>query len=339
VKPKNLFNPSMPSNDALRVKWSNSLMHAGPYPATCKRFFKLETLLNAVEKCLNEKDRFIHAGLTSIAGDVPIVALQGDLTYEDENRLVFSLVLTTRARKRVCAQLTVAKNHEECSATLEKECMALGYFSGLCPERIISPTRYGFIYLPDRHKRKDVKREVFAYFCAGPPTLAPLYVASPTQLAPHGPKPKRYTLKETEFLKQSIIGIVARCYTETTFLGIDPDDLYPECFAIKEQQKSGTSVHLVQCPRVRKKLRTGHLIQKLLFGTIKTQKQVLPLAPARPEMFFTALAEAITPEKAREWCNAFFSHRKALIETSHMEKDISLPGRDYLEILGGAVNG
>ena len=325
---------------AYHVKWTSGMEYAGPYPETYKRFFKLETLTNAFEKALKEKDRFIHAGLKAVSDDISLSSLSCDLAYEDSLRYLFLLTIVNKARKKISARFVVAKNHEECSAALEKECLSLEELHPRNPGHVISPARRGVLYLPDRHKRKDVSRELFAYYYRSPVNLAPLYVASPRQLAPHGTRPLCFSLKETDRIKQDIIGIIASCYDEHSQSGLDPRDLYPECFSVQGPAGKGTPVvMLTQCPRVQKKLRSGQLIQRLLYGTFKSSRHVFPLAPERPEGFFEALTRVLPPGMAETWCNAFFSRQKAHPGVLNEEDDALLPGRDYLGVLREVVNG
>ncbi|NLV46951.1 MAG: hypothetical protein GXY07_20915 [Candidatus Hydrogenedentes bacterium] len=326
------------SNGMIRVKWSTSLMYAGPYPAPAKRFFKFETLQNAVEKCLQEKDRFFWSGLNTLSNNLPITSLQCDLIYEDALRLVYSLTLATQSRKLVYARLVIAKNHEECSALLEKECTALTILAERCPGGVAPVAARGVIFLPDRHMRREVSREVFAYFIKVPPGLTPLYVASATQFAPHGPKPARYSVKDTEVLKKSIVRVLAKCYEEKSGSGIVPADLCPECFAVQHPlPANNASSVLLQCPRVRKRLAPGYFMHALMFGILGTGKHRMALAPVNPEAFFDALTGAVGAEKAREWCRSLAHRRPGRDDLSPGEAAVELPGKDYLDALSAVA--
>lgn len=314
------------------------MVYAGPYPIPGKRFYKMETLSNAVEKCLQEKDRFIWAGLKSAVNESSLASVVCDLVYEDAVRLVFSVTLATPARKNVHLRLVVAKNHEECSAAINKECATLAALHERNPQRVVPVAERGVIYLPDRHMRREINREVSAYMYKSPAALTPLYVASSSQLGPRGAKPLRFSLKETETLRKSIVGLLAGCYDEKSFTGVDPKDLTPECFAV-QSPGGDDAVLLVQCPRLRKRMPPGQLVQKLIFGTLGTGATRLAIAPTRPADFFQALARTVSPEKARKWCSAFISHQKTHAEDTRPERDIDLPGRDYFEILAEEMNG
>jgi len=323
----------------LTVKWKSSLAYAGPYPSPGKRFFKMETLSNAVEKCLQEKDRFIWAGLKKAVGDASVTSITCDLVYEDAVRLVFSLTAATQSRKNIFLRLVVAKNHEECSAALSRECTVLAGLSERNPDRLVSIIERGFIFLPDRHLRREINREVAAYLCKAPLNLAPLYVASPSQFGPRGSKPLRYSLKETEAIRKSIICVLAGCYDDKTFTGVDPGDLSPECFAMEYPASANASLLLIQCPRLRKRMPAGQLVQKLLLGTLATGKTRLAIAPARPGDFFEALAGVVTEEKARRWCASFLDHQKVRPDNARNDHDTELPGRDYFQVLSEEING
>lgn len=331
--------PAASSGPFLSVKWKNSLVYAGPYPIQTKRFFKMETFSNAVEKCFVERDRFLWAGLKSATGEAPVTSILCDLIYEDAMRLVFSLTAATQSRKNVFLRLVAAKNHEECSAAINRECSVLSALQERCPGRVPGIIERGFIFLPDRHLRREVNREVSAYLYRAPLNLAPLYVASSSQFGPRNPKPLRYSLKESDLIRRSIIRTLAGCYDDKTFTGVDPGDLGPECFAIEHPVAANPSVSLIQCPRLRKRMPPGQLVQKLLFGILGTGNVRLAIAPAKPADFFNELAGAVTEEKARKWCGSFLDHQKTRPENARGDRDVELPGRNYFEVLSEEING
>ncbi len=319
------------------IKWNASLTYAGPYPTPGKRFYRLETLNNALQQYVHQKSRFLWAGLNSAVKGAGIVSLLFDLIYEDTMRLVYRVTAFTSQRKRIPIRLVVAKNHEECSATLAREYGILGSLHSQAPGRIFLPLQQGLIYLPDRHHRKEVERELFAYLGTPPVELIPLYAASPSQFGPHGPQPLRYSVKDTEALKCALISLLAACYDEQAFSGIDINDLTPESFSVVEGSEKRLSLMLTQCPMIRKRLPSGRFLQKLLFGTLRSGKTVMPVAPARPDQFFQALAKEITEEKARMWCRAFMDRYTRHLHPPQADQDIDLPGKDYVEALAASA--
>ncbi len=321
----------VPVDSGVRVAWSESLRFCGPYPTVYKRFYKLETLKNAVEKALREKDRFLFASIQRHLVCGPPGVVKCDFVYEDALRLVFTLVASNKARKQVALRLVVAKNHEECSAQILAEYEVLTALHQRAPECVVEPCGHGMLYLPDRHHRREVNREVFGYFTKDAPGLSPLYVASNTQLAPHAPKPMRYSKKESEALKLALIRLVVRLYDEATATGVDPAGLYPECLAVPERAQEDGRMLLLQCKQVRKRLYRHKLIHNLLFSVLKTGATVLPLAPARPDDFYDVLCALLPKDTARAWCQAFLA--KASTMNAHEHEEL-LPGREYLAALG-----
>ena len=304
-------------------------MCCGPYPTPSKRFFKLETLTSALEKMLLERDRFFYAELVSQLGNIPLATVEGDLQYEDHLRLVFAISATNRVRKRAALRLCVAKNHEEHSAALRKEFEALNALHPRAPSRIIKPLRPGNIYLPDRYRRANVNREVFAYFTEAFPGTGPLYVASDTQLGPKGPQPKRFSIADTEALKISIVRLIAACHNESTFDGLDPADLAAEHLAIIKQGKAAPEAFLLHCPRLRRRFRPDKMLLHLVFGALKSDRHALPLTPARPERLLEALTKVVGEDTARQWCAAM------LKKAGHMDGNAKedQPGRAYIDAL------
>ena len=305
-------------------------MYCGPYPVAYKRFYKLETLENAVAKALQEHDRFLFASIQSLLGGAPLVAVNCDLVYEDALRLVFTVVISNKLRKQAAVRLVMAKNHEECSAQLLAEYEILKTLHQRAPEHVIEPCGHGILYLPDRHHRREVNREVFGYLTKGASGLRPLYVASNTQLAPHDLKPLRYSKKESETLKLAITRLITSLYDERTATGVDPAGLYPECFVAGVGEKGASTPVLMQCKQLRKRLYRHKLIHNLLFSVLKTGTTVFPLAPARPDHFFEALCAVVSKDTAQAWCQAFLAKTGAM--NAHEYEEL-LPGRDYLAAL------
>ncbi|MCK5863327.1 MAG: hypothetical protein KAH38_12635 [Candidatus Hydrogenedentes bacterium] len=337
MKPKQGWkrSPTKPGPPEIRVAWKESRSYCGPYSVAYKGFYKLETLQNAVGKALQEHDRFLYSTLQSLLGKVSLGAVTCDLVYEDANRLVFTVMASNKARKQASVRLVMAKNHEECSAQLLAEYEILRELHKRAPEFVIEPCGHGIIYLPDRHHRRDVSREVFGYITKGAPGLRPLYVASNTQLAPHDLKPLRYSKKESEALKKAIIGLVAALYNERTATGVDIAGLYPECFVAGEGEKGAVRIVLMQCGKLRKRLYRRKLIHNLLFGVLKTGTTVFPVAPARPDHFYDALCDVVSKDTAQSWCQEFLSKSNAM--RAHVHEEL-LPGRDYLDVLQELTN-
>lgn len=323
--------PTAPSTGAeVRVSWKESRSYCGPYPVAHKCFYKLETLHNAIGKALQEHDRFLYSTIQSLLGRVALGAVNCDLVYEDALRLVFTLVASNKVRKQVALRLVVAKNHEECSAQLLAEYEILKELHKRAPDSVIEPCGHGVVYLPDRHHRREVSRELFGYFTKGAPGFRPLYVASNTQLAPHDLKPLRYSKKESETLKLAAVKIIASLYDERTATGVDPAGLYPECLAVGGGEKGLPRLMLMQCKQLRKRFYRHKLIHNLLFCVLKTGSTVIPLAPARPDHFFETLSSVVSKEAAQSWCQAFLAKSGTLNAHEHEEL---LPGRDYLAAL------
>lgn len=329
-------NTASAPNALVRATWTESRVFCGPYPETHKRFYKIETLRSAVEKALAERDRFFYAGIQALLGTAPLSSLVCDLVYEDATRLVFLLTAANRARKRGTLRYVVAKNHQECSVRLLREYESLTVLHRHAPEHVIEPWRHGVIFLPDRHRRRDINREIFGYLTKDVPGIAPLYVASQTQFAPHDPQPRRFSEKDSEQLKMAVTAMVAALYDERTGVGVDPVALYPECLGARVTDKNAPTLLLLQCRQLRKRMRTRTLIHNLLFGVLRTGAVVMPLAPARPDHFLEALSGAVTPTVAQEWCLSFLAKADAMEAHTHEEL---LPGRDYLDTLEELVRG
>jgi len=314
---------------SVRVAWKESLRFCGPYPVPQKRFYKLETLQNAVYKAMNERDRFLFSSLQSQLGGAP-GSLKCDLVYEDAIRLVFHINTSRKTGKQAAFRLVMAKNHEECSKQLLNEYETLKVLHQRAPEQVIEPCGHGVIYLPDRHRRREINREVFGYLTKEAAGLAPLYVASTTQLAPHDLHPLRYSKRDSELLKLALTRLAASLYDEADATGVDPAGLYPECLAACDNGRKADVLMLAQCRQLRKRFYRHKLIHNLLFGTLQTGGAVFPIAPARPERFFQALCDVVPEAKAKTWCQAFLD--KAGYMNAH-EHEALLPGRDYLAVL------
>lgn len=318
----------IPGN-TIHVAWKESMQFCGPFPVPQKRFYKLETFQNAVKKAVNDRDRFLFSSLQSNLKGAP-GSVKCDLVYEDALRLVFHVTAFRKASKPGNFRLVMAKNHEECSKQLLGEYEVLKLLHQRASQQVVEPCGYGIVYLPDRHHRREVNREVFGYLTKDAAGLAPLYVASATQIAPHNPKPLRYSKKDSESLKLALTRLVASLYDETDATGVDPAGLYPECLAASDNTQQAGQLMLLQCKQLRKRLYRHKLVHNLLFSTFKSGNTVFPIAPARPDHFFQALCEAVSEEKAKIWCQAFLDKSRRLETHEH---EALLPGQEYLAVL------
>jgi hypothetical protein len=317
------------TTNVVRTVWKESLEWCGPYPVSRKRFFKIETLISALEKALGERDRFFHAGLQAAIKSAPLSSVRGDIVYEDSLRLVMAITATYRTNKQSSFRLVIAKNHQECSAALKTEYECLMRLSQRIPDGVIGLQACGTLFLPDRHRRKDFNREPFAYFTDNPSGAVPLYVASPTQLGPRSLQPRRFSLMDTEHIKCALAYFIAGSYDPKSGTGLDIASLTAENIAVQKKEKM-PRVLFISGGRMRKHLRPEVLVQQLLWGTLENEGVVFPLAPANPGHFFKALAEAATQEQAETWCRAF------LRKVPHLEAGLlqsTLPGRQYFEVL------
>ena len=316
-----------------KVKWSASQRFVGPYPEKTKQFFRLETLESALQKKLDERDYFLFRTLRDgLDGKVPD-SLAIDWIYENKSRLVFSLLAGSRQGKHAASFLCLAKNHEEHTAALEQEYQALEILSKKHPKAFVSLLRSGLIFLPDRHQRREVNRELFSYLYKLPGDWSPLYVASSTQWGPRGTEVRRYSVQESERLKYLLICHLVTAYNAESFEGITPRQLAPDDLWVRKNKDRSLDLVIAGCRRLDRKLRPGQLVASLLFGSFSNGKEHLPLAPLLSDDFCSALAEALSKQEATRWGAAFFKQRKRHEGKLSAAQKSYLPGGDYLDAL------
>lgn len=335
IPPKYPVRQGMPK---IKLKWSETLRYAGPYPEKSKQFFRMETLQRALEKKLEEKDYFLYRSFKeSLDGKTPD-SLAVDLIYENKSRLIFSLLIGSRQGKRAMLYLVMAKNHEEFSAALEQEYAAFQAPGMSGHNGFIPILRQGLIYLPDRHQRRDINRELFAWLFRLPGEWTPLYVASSTQWGPRGSEVRRFTVQETEKIKCELIRHLAAAYDPDQLEGVTPRQLSSDDLWVKKNKDRSFSLAIVSCRRRDKKLRPGQFIASLLFGSFGAGQNRLPLAPARPENFRDALMKALPADHAAALLAAFFRQRSMHEKKLTPELKQLLPGADYLDALESCLH-
>lgn len=251
-----------------------------------KRGFQLETLGSAIEHRIRTSDRFIVPSIQSVLGPGTLSSLSFELLHEDRRRLIFDLRALNTRGKRGRFSLVVAKNPVAFSEILEGEHRNLALLSALAPDKMLQVYRGGKVFLPDRHRRADMGRELYAFVAQPVANSYPLAVGRNGQFMTLEPKRHTYTRKATEQLKLLIIDGVLRSYDSKKCECIAIADLNVEDIFTQTTRHGKLRIRIISCPKVLSRIDPTRVIKLILGTTWKAGDSSISLAPEDPRALF-----------------------------------------------------
>ncbi len=286
------------------VRW-HGINEAPPPGKAGKRYFRLDTLARAVERRLERGQTFMHTCIRGNLGPADLATLDFTLAAESSYKLVFHMRATNARRKSADFALVTAKNDTACSALLQAEQGHLRSLFSRARAYAAQPLRSGDFYLPDRYRRSDRGREVFAHLTAWPGPVSAICPASDGQLRTGGPKRQRLSKKETETLRAMICRCITQAYDPEARTGIDLAELTPDDFGILRGRRGKPKLFLLSCRRMRPHLSPLRFTEALMTAAWHGEAGEFYLLPEDPEAFTTLFAEAAGPKTASIWIRDF----------------------------------
>lgn len=296
---------NLPHAKPLHIEWSGFRPMYDFWGNELKRFYKLETLANATEIALREKDRFICAGIQSVLGPAEVTSLAFDLFQEGRYQFIFRLRAANARVRRGNFGFVVAKNEKECSAVAQAEHRHLRTLFQRAPQHVVKPFLGGTIYLPDRHHRPKFGRDIYAYLTEWLGNYDELGVDRNLQFFANVPKRHTFTIAETELLKGQMAEIIFRTYDPKSRVGMALPEIASGDFVVRHGPKAAPRLKLIACRRLINRLSPSALLDKLLDASWDWGGRRLYLAPAEPQTLWDALTRAVGPNTAREWVGRY----------------------------------
>lgn len=276
-----------------------------------KRQYKMETLTNALSKQIRTNDKFVLSSIRQVLGPVPIKNMDIELVHESRYRFTFRIKVLAANRKQASFGLVVAKNHKEYSELTKSERSIMRILHERVPKCVMEPLKGGTIFLPDRHKRKDFDRDVFAYMTTWNGHSHELDIQKNQNLFLKAPKPVRFTAPETQAIKRRMLEIILRTYDPARRNGMSiPLSPVSDFLAIKASR--GTpQLMLTACTDMQNRVSPAKLIHRIVSAEWKVNKNTYNLTPDDPTELLQALTNALGKQDAIEWLTQYKKAVKA----------------------------
>lgn len=297
--------------NVLYIKFKNTQPRMDSEGKEIKRFFKIETLTNALAKQIRTNDKFVLSSIRQVLGAVTLKNIDAELIQESKYRLTFRLKIQGEHRKQATFGLVVAKNDKECSEIVKKELSLMHILYERVPKCVVEPLKGGTIFLPDRHRRTDHDRDIYAYMTNWISGFHELAVQSNGNLALKSPRLTRMNAAQTQAAKRRMVEIILRTYDPTRRNAMSIP-LVPVAEFIAAKQTKGTpQIKLSACTDMQNRVSPAKMIHRIVSAEWKLGKQVYCLMPADATEFVQALTNALGKEDAIDWLSQYKKALKA----------------------------
>lgn len=284
-----------------RIRWEKLRPAYDFWGKEIKRFYQLETLANATEKRILSFDPFIVPSIQEVLGPSPITALTFELFQEGALQLIFRVRAANAKGKRGTFGFVAAKNAEELSAVAKKEHGNLLMLHERAPKHVVRPLKGGSLYLPDRHRRKDQGREVYAYVTQWLHGFHELGIARDHQFFVNIGTPQRFSRVHTGLIQQRIIEVIVRTYDAQRRNCMAMPEIASGDFVVTKPKAGPPQVKLVACRNLLNRMTPAKLVDAILEVHWDWAGRDFRLAPADPRGLVEALSGALGAGEARAW--------------------------------------
>ena len=271
-----------------------------------KRHFNLETLASALERHLRTRDRFITPSIQQKLGAPPLKSFTVELFQEGKFQLIFRVKALNVVGKSTTIGLVVAKNHKEYSEVAKKEHALLNILHDRVPKCVVEPMKGGYIFMPDRHRRKEHDREIYAYCTTWLGGYHELGIQKDLRLFINVAKPIPFTTAQTEALKRRMLEIILRTYDPVRRNCMAIPQLASGDFVVsKPTRTKKPQLMLIACRDMENRISPPQLIRRIIEAEWPWGKRVYRLMPSEPEEFVQALVNALGKEEAMTWLSSY----------------------------------
>jgi len=283
-----------------------------------KRYFKLETLANAVEQAVTGGDRFVIPSMRRVLGPAALVSLHFELAHESRYQLFFKVQAANVKRRRGTFGLVVAKQGEDYSEATVGELRNLRTLYARIPEYIVRPFDGGHFFLPDRHGRESHGRRIFGYMTEWLGGYYPLGVQRDLQFSVHVKTPLAVSKNDTETLKGKMVEIIARSFDGERGTCMEmPQVTRGDFVATNPGGKGAVKLKLITCRKMTRGMTRGKVLDQILRASCRWGDSTFYLAPAEGATIRDALKRAVGREEAQAWVREY----QAGVEAGRFRKD------------------
>ncbi len=299
--------PARSNAHELRVRWVTDKVYATPNASEDPAFFKLETLQSATERVLDTRDLFLAPSFHARLGPAALSSIVFELMREEQHRFIFRVKVANQRLKTGVFRLVVAKREGKTSERIDEEHQLLESLHRRAPKVVVQPYRGGFIYLPDRRRRTELGRSVFAYVTDWPVGFQPLGAGPPAQFQTEPPRRHVFSLDQSEAIRDAILRIVVATYDPVKresipLLGPNRAELHATV-----PRSGAPRVMLIACGGLTSEVHPDALIHRVLTAAWNDT----PLGPLDAERLFDALVDVVGTDTARRWMKRYHDALKA----------------------------
>lgn len=304
---------------SLRVSWKGLPKFEERSGRPTNRHYKLETLKSAIELQLRTADKFILSNLRREMGPAPIASITFVFVDENDCRFVFKILAVNRKGKRGTTALMVAKNAKEMSSMTEANHRNLESLRTRSRRHTVRLMGSGTVFLPDRYRRKSEDREIFMYARQWLAGYHELSVGKGNQFCIMDNGRKSFSKTQTEFIRRSLVEIVACSYDPVSRSCIDLSQWGNGMFVVTKPLRNNPTVKLISCPRLSRRASRGKLMHEMIRARWSETSASMRLAPDDPREVFAAIVAAVGMEEALRWIKIYGEaiHKGRFRESEH----------------------
>lgn len=288
-----------------RVRWKGFRPLFDFWGHEIKRFYKLETLASAVEWSLQTRDRFIIPSVQDLLGPGAVTTLSFELFQEGKFQLIFRLKAGNARRKEGLFAFVVAKRTGDFSTVAAAEHRNLEMLNARARGQVVRPFRGGNLFLPDRHRRAEHGREVYAYLTQWLSGYHELGVAENLHFIMNIVPRHTFSLAQTDALKGNMIEIIVKSYDPRKGECMEMPQIASGDFVVTPPGKGGPRLKLIACRHFLKHVTPAKLIHKMASASWPWGDRIVYLMPEAPEIFFESIVSAAGTENARTWLSQY----------------------------------
>ncbi len=288
-----------------------------------KRFFRFETLENAIQGLLRNPECHIMQSIQAVMGREVLTQLSFRIVHESRADLTFKLEAVNAKKKPGHFAFIVAKNDQECTTVVNAKYRRLLQLHQQVPKYTVKPLELGTLYLPDRHRRKENDRDIAAYMTSWPLGFVPLIRHQSGQYAAYEDTVRLLRKVETQQVKMRLSEMLIESY----------DAMTRECAAIpkandgnllvKRDKKTPARVVFVGADLHRIRMSPAKLIGSIVGS--EEDANCIPILPEEPIKLVEALNNVLGKETAITWISQY-------VGAADKHK-VPTPHPDYLDAL------
>ena len=302
IKRENLISRD---GQLLYIKFKNTDPRVDTEGNEYKRHFKIETLTNAFSKQVRTNDKFVLSTIRQVLGNNAATNIDAELVQESRYRLTFRLRVQTEKRKQATFGLVIAKNSNEYSELTRLEHSLMRILHERIPKLTVEPYKGGTIFLPDRHRRKEHDRDIYAYMTAWSSGFHELTLQNDLKFALKSNRLERMTHTQTQSAKRRMVEIILRSYDpgrrNAMSIPLNPVD----SFIAAKPTKGNPQIKLCACTDMQNRVSPAKLIHRIVGAEWNVRKQIHALLPDDPEQFVQALHNALGKTEATDWLHQY----------------------------------